>query len=673
MAFRNRINCFVCNTEGLPRVMRRLILDDDNQRRREIAARFRHNLQRLQADANELSRVCLNCSVLINREIELENDPSCTLLNILRLAHNNVCFMCHNANNLQLLSLKSRTNIYLSSDIYVPDNARCCPVHLNENGYLHRGLLPGLQFLKKLYRLTGEHLTQFLGMIRELSRFNEPDLNDVNTLTEDEFALISPITKNQFDDLLQFCRDVPDGNNRRRVKRKDLLIFLCKLRQGLPDDFLKLMFNVSSRQAVSLTIAKVRQSLMIDFVPQNIGLNAITREEYIEHHVTEFANALYNVEENVPKAIVYIDGTYSYVEKSSNFQTLRQSYCLHKSRHLIKPALMVAPDGYILDIHGPYFSDARNNDAAMLQDNLENDGNALREWLGEEAIVIADRGYRDVVPLLQRLGFDARIPPIIRQGDNQLQTEDANESRLITKTRWVIEARNGHIKSVFKFFKNIISHHHATHLREFYLIAGAILNRYREQIVMDGATAEVARNMLERARTVNRLQERVERENLARLRAVWNPLNANIVIDFPVLNMDYLTELTIGIYQLKLAPAYVQDQQARDDNNEFHINLHRNEPGFLHCRFYSRFRNQTRYQLWIQYNVGNNNVHDEPITGYYCTCKTGARTLGTCAHIASVLWYLGYARHQPNIKYPNKDLLNNISDAAHRYDNDVMI
>lgn len=39
-------------------------------------------------------------------------------------------------------------------------------------------------------------------------------------------------------------------------------------------------------------------------------------------------------------------------------------------------------------------------------------------------------------------------------------------------------------------------------------------------------------------------------------------------------------------------------------------------------------------------------VQDPPIQGYYCTCKSGARILGTCAHIANVLWYIGYARHE---------------------------
>jgi len=67
---------------------------------------------------------------------------------------------------------------------------------------------------------------------------------------------------------------------------------LCKLRQGLSDEFLCAMFQYPSRASVSGVIATVRQSLMQRFVPKNIGFNAITREEYIQRHVTPFSNEL---------------------------------------------------------------------------------------------------------------------------------------------------------------------------------------------------------------------------------------------------------------------------------------------------------------------------------------------------------------------------------------------
>jgi len=122
---------------------------------------------------------------------------------------------------------------------------------------------------------------------------------------------------------------------------------------------------------------------------------------------------------------------------------------MHKDRHLIKPALVVAPDGYILDIHGPYFSDSRNNDASMLQNEMDAAG--LREWFNNGDIFIVDRGYSDALPFLENLGINYKMLALLQQGQRQLNTDEANDSRLITKTRWIIEARNGHIKSVQVF------------------------------------------------------------------------------------------------------------------------------------------------------------------------------------------------------------------------------
>lgn len=42
-----------------------------------------------------------------------------------------------------------------------------------------------------------------------------------------------------------------------------------------------------------------------------------------------------------------------------------------------------------------------------------------------------------------------------------------------------------------------------------------------------------------------------------------------------------------------------------------------------------------------------------------CRCKNGLRTLGCCAHIASVLFYFGYGRHQETIRTPAA-FLNNL-------------
>lgn len=72
-----------------------------------------------------------------------------------------------------------------------------------------------------------------------------------------------------------------------------------------------------------MAISLARQSLMFPFVPQNIGFGAITREKYINNYIIPYANELFNPDPRNPKVIVIIGGTYSYIEKSSNFQTLK--------------------------------------------------------------------------------------------------------------------------------------------------------------------------------------------------------------------------------------------------------------------------------------------------------------------------------------------------------------
>lgn len=70
--------------------------------------------------------------------------------------------------------------------------------------------------------------------------------------------------------------------------------------------------------------------------------------------------------------------------------------------------------------------------------------------------------------------------------------------------------------------------------------------------------------------------------------------------------------------------------------------------------------------MWITCGV---DVEDhEPITGYYCQCFLGSRTVDSCTHVANVIWFLDYAWHQLNIKYLSNALLECIQDAGNRND-----
>ena len=74
----------------------------------------------------------------------------------------------------------------------------------------------------------------------------------------------------------------------------------------------------------------------------------------------------------------------------------------------------------------------------------------------------------------------------------------------------------------------------------------------------------------------------------------------------------------------------------------------------MYTRMQSRHTNSTKYGVYVQYgtqadNLDNPSHTDLGVLDWFCTCKTGARTIGCCAHVACVVWWLGYGRHQPPI------------------------
>ncbi|CAH1106001.1 unnamed protein product [Psylliodes chrysocephalus] len=242
--------------------------------------------------------------------------------------------------------------------------------------------------------------------------------------------------------------------------------------------------------------------------------------------------------------------------------------------------------------------------------------------------------------------------------------------------------QHGHIKSIFNFLKQTIPVQHVPSIGDYYRIAVALINRYHPTIHMNGADAELAFRIIEKAREPDIVQAFVNVNNLfARNINRWVRMDTVHLMEFPQLTLEYLQDLTTGVYQVNLAPSYVQDKLQRDADEKFQFEMLRGENnlperGLLRVRVYSRFRNATKHQLCITVKPndeieGNEedyefNRNEEPIFGYYCTCPSDARTVGTCVYVASVLWFLGYARHEANIRYPSTSLVNTIRNARNR-------
>ena len=78
----------------------------------------------------------------------------------------------------------------------------------------------------------------------------------------------------------------------------------------------------------------------------------------------------------------------------------------------------------------------------------------------------------------------------------------------------------------------------------------------------------------------------------------------------------------------------------------------------MRAKIQSPHKNSTSYDVWIQYSANE-------ILGWYCTCPADARVVGCCAHVASILWYLSFARFHPEqLKQESSYFLNSFEDAA---------
>ncbi|XP_060073207.1 uncharacterized protein LOC132553020 [Ylistrum balloti] len=453
-------------------------------------------------------------------------------------------------------------------------------------------------------------------------------------LTNEDYVTLTGFTKQQFDEIVTHLTSL--NNSAVRSIRTCLAVFLFKLRSGLSNKLIGVLFHLTYSQ-IQRIVNSTRNALVEDFVPDNLGFQHISHGDFVQNHTTNIAKSLFQPGEN--EAIVVADGTYVYIQKSADYKFQRRSYSMHKNRPLVKPMMLVGTDGYILDVLGPYLADGSNNDASITKHMLKANEEASK-WFKPGDIFIVDRGFRDAVRFLEDRGFDVKMPFYLQKGCKQHSTEEANLSRLVTKVRWVVESVNGRIKQ-WKLFDKVVPNTLIPSIGDFVRIICALINRFKEPLVKTDATSEAhCRAMLAKSKEPNTVKAFLESNNLLNKRTVYQKLEAEDLMDFPKLSMDDLRNITMGVYQLKQAPSYKKEHCV--DDGLYELLVFSENPNLIKLKIQSRHCNSRAHSLWIEYD----SLSDDPIKGWYCTCKVGSRVVGCCAHIASALWFLGYERFQ---------------------------
>lgn len=189
-----------------------------------------------------------------------------------------------------------------------------------------------------------------------------------------------------------------------RISVKNCIgFYLMKFHMGISTRELGQLYDEpSERQAKSLIIF-VRELLYNSFTPRNLGVQVITRDRILSNHTTTKAKILLDAKDD---SIISIwDATYIYIEKSSNYEFQRSTYSMHKHRPLLKFMILVATDGHIIDVVGPYISNGHNNDASITQDIFTRNLNEICDFFEEDDLFVVDRGFRDSLDFMDGKKF----------------------------------------------------------------------------------------------------------------------------------------------------------------------------------------------------------------------------------------------------------------------------
>lgn len=385
-----------------------------------------------------------------------------------------------------------------------------------------------------------------------------------------------------------------------------------------------------------------------------LHLNSIWTRDQLQANTTELSHILY-CDGDTTKVVLVFDGTYIYVENSGNQTFQKKTYTSQKKRNLIKIMMCVTSNGKIVFASGPHA--AVENDAKILTSILDSNHCFIFSQLEPADVCLVDRGFRDCVEFLKSKQLDVRMPEFISKKHKQLTTLQANRSRLVTKCRYVVEARNGHMKCVWRLFKMVWTTKAVPHLMEDFQIGAALLNKFFQNILADkNLSSEVATRMLRALHEPNTIQKIIEKaefqRNLKQFQLIGDP------DFFPQMTEDDLFLTALGVYQIAQAKNYVSRHLTENDG-EFvcylcpqDICVHHfksfatdeSQLYLLYMQLLSRHVNKLAYRTYLL--IDANKTGNKSIIGYYCGCKNGARTVGSCSHVMSIIWYLGFARRK---------------------------
>ncbi|KAJ8683762.1 hypothetical protein QAD02_019554 [Eretmocerus hayati] len=569
------------------------------------------------------------------KEIEYVNVPFARTI----ISHG-YCFICRAKNDIVDVPEEARLQVFSLRQIYIPKRNRCCLRHLIQKRLLYRSEVDDLTIYSNECSIPSSEFSSF--MSRLSNKVNEGLFEHIGdwSISDARLKVFTGLTSDELKDLVSRMKSLRASENRNAIQA--VVTCLFKLRTGNSDEVIASILDLRNPRLVSHFCTSVLNSFEVDILPKRFGPTVYTRDYLIKNHTSPIANKLFNIGDRLT---LICDGTYVSHEKSANNAYQRKSYSGQKKKPLCKPMTICTTDGFVVDLPGPFYG--TQNDATIMKLIME-DPNGIRRLLKPGDIFILDRGFRDVKSYLEGLGFVVMMPAL-KGNQKQLSTVEANESRKVTKCRWVVEAVHGIIGRKCKLLHNQVDNKLLPKIGLYARIACYLHNEYGRKLNSDsGMEDAIFVRMTQDVHNSNQLALEVEEKRWNRRSSLLLKVTSNDIQDFPEMTENDLKILFTGSYQLSQAVSYLAE--IYDDDGNIALSYVKESPDTIKFEVRSRHINRKMYKCFVKYD--SRCVGIRGIVGYCCECANGLRTIGCCSHVASIIYYLSHARYLSQIIRP---------------------
>jgi hypothetical protein len=202
------------------------------------------------------------------------------------------------------------------------NGSKCCKSHLNSQNTFNKKTMNEIEIVSQTTDLQSYEVSLLLDRIRHATKSTLFEkFSDQSKISDDECKRFTGLKKDNFYSLVKTLKSMSKSGN--RDKEQALATYLFCLKTGLDYRTISTIFSIEHFQNVGKYCDSARKALITDFLPQNLGVNHLSRDQWVNQN-TIMSKQLFNVDKN--QLVLVGDGTYIYCQKSANNSLQRQTY-----------------------------------------------------------------------------------------------------------------------------------------------------------------------------------------------------------------------------------------------------------------------------------------------------------------------------------------------------------